>query len=266
MQRTLITALFCATRLMASEPVTAETGYVPLFNGKDFNDWTLLLRDGTPEEVKQVFTIDPDGTLHFFRDLPNGTGSETRKNCTHGLMTTKRNYRYYSLKFDYKWGSKQVNNFASFQYDAGVFYHISELKIFPIGLQYQVRYNHLENRNHSGDFIASETTLQWFSQDGKTFEFPTKGGTPQPRREGQHYAHATAPFHGLGETWNECELIVMGDEFALHRLNGQIVNLATQLPVAEGPIALESETAEIFWRNIRIKEFPAPIPMTAFLH
>jgi len=250
----------------AASALAADDGYTPIFNGKDFNDFNIILRNGSTEDIKKVFTIGPDGILHIFRDLPEGSGVETDKNGTHGIMTTKKSYSMYSLKFEYKWGKKLVNNFKSYQYDAGVFYHITEVKVFPVGLQYQVRYNHLENRNHTGDFIASGTTIQWFSKDGKTFEWPEKGGTAQPKRRGQHYAHPSAPFHGLDDQWNTCEIIVMGDQYALQKLNGQIVNMAKELPSASGPIAIESETGEIFWRNIRIKEFAQPVPMENFLN
>ncbi len=263
MKPLLIAALFL-THALSGLAAAADDGYVPLFNGKDFNDWTFLLRDGTDEDIKKVFTINPDGVLHFFRDLPDGTGVETRKNATHGVMTTKRSYRYYSLKFEYKWGTKLFNNHGQFQYDAGVFYHITELKIFPVGLQYQIRYDHIADQNHTGDFVASGIVIQWYSKDGKTFEFPENGGTPQPMRRGQHYAHVDAPFHGLDGQWNECEIIVMGDQYALQKLNGRVVNMATHLPASEGPIALESETGEIYWRNIRIKEFTEPVPAARF--
>jgi hypothetical protein len=265
MKLPLLASLLLAHTAASAVAAPADDGYTPLFNGKDFNDFTIILRNGSATDIPKVFCIAPDGVLHLFRDLPAGSGVDTDKNGTHGVMTTKKSYSRYSLKFQYKWGQKLVNNFKDYQYDAGVFYHITELKVFPVGLQYQVRYNHLENRNHSGDFIGSGVTMQWYSQDGQTFEWPDKGGVAQPKRKGQHYAHVSAPFHGLDGQWNECEIIVMGDQYALHKLNGQIVNLATDLPAAAGPIAIESETAEIFWRNIRIKEFAEPIPMEKFL-
>ena len=146
-----------------------EIGFTPLFNGKNFDDWNLLLRNGTPEEAKLVYTIDEDGILHFYKNLPAGSGNgEERRNAFHGVMATKKSYSKYHLKFEYKWGEKLVNNYDKYQYDAGVFYHILELKVFPVGLQYQVRYNHLENKNHSGDFVASNVKMQWYSKDGKT--------------------------------------------------------------------------------------------------
>ena len=57
----------------------------------------------------------------------------------------------------------------------------------------------------------------------------------------------------------------MGDRYLLHKLNGVIVNMATNLGTAEGPIAIEAETGETFWRNIEIKEFDHDIPMENFL-
>ena len=65
--------------------------------------------------------------------------------------------------------------------------------------------------------------------------------------------------------WNICEVIVMSDKYAIHKLNGVIVNMATDLSVGEGVIGLQSETAEIFYRNIEIKTFEEDIPMEEFL-
>lgn len=244
-----------------------ENEFEPLFNGENFDDWELLLRNGTEQEAKQVYTIDEDGTLHFFRDLPEGSGNgPERRNAFHGVMATKKSYSKYHLKFEYKWGEKLVNNYDQYQYDAGVFYHILELKVFPVGLQYQVRYNHHENKNHSGDFIASGVKMQWYSKDGKTFEHPSKEGEPQPVRRGQHFAYPTSNFNGLNDEWNSCEIIVMDNDYAIHKLNGKLVNMATNLEPSEGRIALEAETGEIFWRNIQIKEFENTIPADAFLN
>lgn len=57
----------------------------------------------------------------------------------------------------------------------------------------------------------------------------------------------------------------MGDKYAIHKLNGEIVNVMTNLPVGEGKIGFQSETAEIFYRNIQIKEFKEIIPMNQFI-
>ena len=41
--------------------------------------------------------------------------------------------------------------------------------------------------------------------------------------------------------------------------------MVTDLSVSEGRIGLQSETAEIFYRNIEIREFDEDIPMEKFL-
>jgi hypothetical protein len=40
---------------------------------------------------------------------------------------------------------------------------------------------------------------------------------------------------------------------AIHKLNGEVINVAYDLPVGEGTIGLQSETAEVFLPNIKIK-------------
>ena len=125
--------------------------------------------------AKLVYRYGADGALHLFRDLPAGTGEKINKNGTHGSLYTKKSYSRYSLKFEYKWGEKLFNNHRQFQYDSGLIYHIKDLRIWPTALQYQIRYNHLTDRNHTGDFVASGIKIQWYSKDAKTFEMPSKG-------------------------------------------------------------------------------------------
>lgn len=74
-----------------------------------------------------------------------------------------------------------------------------------------------------------------------------------------------APFNGLDGEWNHGEVIVMGGHFAIHKLNGVVLNVATDLTPTEGLIGLQAETAEIFYRNMEIKTFDAPVPFEAFL-
>lgn len=56
----------------------------------------------------------------------------------------------------------------------------------------------------------------------------------------------------------------MGNQYAIHKLNGKIVNMATNLGLSEGIVGLQSETAEIYYRNIMIKEFDKPVSMEVF--
>lgn len=57
----------------------------------------------------------------------------------------------------------------------------------------------------------------------------------------------------------------MGSKYAIHKLNGKVVNYAANLTLEEGIIGLQSETGEIFYRNIMIKELNTDIPAEEFL-
>jgi hypothetical protein len=241
-----------------------EAGFTSLFNGKDLDGWYLKLRNGDPEMARRVFVAD-DGVVHVFKGLPDGSDLGTDVNPTHGMMYTKKSYSRYIFRFEYKWGTKRMNNFGKYQYDAGMYYHVSDDKIWPVGLEYQVRFDHLAGRNHTGDYVASGVYFQWYADKDGTFLLPGEGGRLQSRKSGQHYAKKGAKVHGLDGEWNLCEVIVMGDQYSIHKLNGEIVNLATGLTAKEGIIGLQSETAEIFYRNIMIKELDKDIPIEDFL-
>lgn len=238
-------------------------GYTTLFNGESFDGWYLKIRSGDSIEAAKVFQVS-EGLVHVFKDHPDSFNLN-QGGQTHGLMYTNGTYDKFSFKFDYKWGKKIMNNFGRFQYDAGMYYHVYDDKIWPNGLEYQVRYNHLEDKNHTGDYWSSGVTFQWFSEDSTTFKASWEGGKPMPIRGGEHLASLDAEFNALNDEWNTCEIIAMGDKYAIHKLNGKVVNYATDLNRSGGVIGLQSETAEIFYRNIKIKEFDKFIPAEEFL-
>lgn len=250
--------------LNAQSDVSKKDGYEALFNGKNWDGWHLKLRNGDNELAKKVYAID-DGIIHVFKDFPDSLNLNTGENGTHGLFYTNKKYSKYILRFEYKWGKKITNNFDEWQYDAGCYYHVYDDKVWPKGIEYQVRYNHLTERNHTGDFWAAGTTLDWYSGDGKTFLLPDQGGKKREQSKNELYSSTKAEFNALNDEWNQCEVIVMGNQYVIHKLNGKIVNMATKLSVSEGIIGFQSETAEIYYRNIEIKEFKRDIPMKRFL-
>ena len=75
------------------------------------------------------------------------------------------------------------------------------------------------------------------------------------RRKNELYEYAKPKYNALNNKWNKCEVIVMGDKYTIHKLNGVIVTMGTDLSHSEGIIGFQSETAEIYYRNIEIKEF-----------
>ncbi len=52
--------------------------------------------------------------------------------------------------------------------------------------------------------------------------------------------------------WNKVEIIVLNGK-CTHIINGVVVNKGTDANVSEGKIALQTEAAEMFYRNIRLE-------------
>jgi hypothetical protein len=246
-----------------SKNTISKDGFTTLFNGKNWDGWYLKIKSGDSILAKKVYAID-HGMVHVFKDFKDSTELNTGKNLTHGLFYTKKKYSKFIFKFEYKWGKKIFNNFNQYQYDAGMYYHVYDDKIWPKGIEYQVRYNHLKNKNHTGDYWAAGSSFQWYSKDNM-FLLPQDGGDKVPIKKAEHLALENVKYNALNDKWNECEVIVMGNEYSIHKLNGQIVNMATNLSLSEGIIGLQSETAEVFYRNIKIKEFKESIPIQTFI-
>lgn len=243
----------------------SDEGFVKLFNGKDWTGWYLKIRSGDSLMAEKVYAIE-DGMVHVYNsEFPDSIDLFTGVNGTHGLFYAGKEYSRFIFKFEYKWGKRIANDFDKWQYDAGFYYHVINDRIWPKGLEYQVRYNHLTNTNHTGDMWCNGTRFDWTCGEDKCYLPASEGGVAQERRGGEHRAKATENFHGLDGEWNQCEVIVMGNKYAIHKLNGEIVNIGTNLSVDKGKIGLQSETAEIYYRNIYIKEFDEDIPMEKFL-
>ena len=245
-----------------------DEGFVKLFNGENFDGWYLKLRNGDNEIANKVYAIENE-MVHVFKDFPDSIDLGTGENGTHGLFYTKKKYSKYILKFEYKWGSKIANNFERWQYDAGVYYHVIDDEIWPTGIEYQVRYDQTKSRNHTGDLIRPVgVNYDWYSiPGGDTFLHPKDGGKQEDKEKKNwlHYATPTENYNALNDKWNVCEIIVMGDQYTIHKLNGDIVNMAFNLNPSEGIIGFQSETAEIYYRNIQIKEFNKIIPIEQFI-
>lgn len=243
-----------------------EDGFQPIFNGENFDGWYLKIRGDDDELAKKVFAIE-DGVIHVFNEaFPDEYHLNTGANDTHGMFYTEKEYSKYVLRFEYKWGKRIANNFDKWQYDAGVYYHVTNDRIWPVGIEYQIRYDHTKDRNHTGDLIRpGGSDYEWYGAEDGTYLHPEDGGKPEAKRSWLHFASATTNCHALDDQWNQCEIIVMGDQYAIHKLNGDVVNMAFNPSPDAGIIGFQSETAEIFYRNIRIKEFDDILPAEVFL-
>ena len=200
----------------------ASNDWKALFNGKDFSGWTFdTLGKAEPEEIWSVM----DGKI-----VVNG------KDRPNGIIRTAENYSNYELEFEWRWPDSGGNS--------GCLIHCSKprfMNVWPQSIEVQLM------KNNAGDlWLIGETIEVKPEQIAKS-----KTGKPGRRRLNLMDG-AEKP---LGE-WNKM-LVIAKDKSILVYVNGRLVQKAWNASASEGAISLQSERANVEFRNIRIKSTPA---------
>jgi len=186
---------------------------IELFNGKDLSGWTCELTDKNVK-MDQVWSVE-DGVLKC-------------KGQPSGYLRTEADYENYVLTLEWRWppGTPGGNN--------GVLVHVSTpgaLGIWPKSIEVQLA------KDNAGDFWIIGTELDVENE--------------AERKKGRRHLNLTDGSEKPMGQWNQIEITCRGDEVIV-KVNGELVNHATNCNVTRGAIALQSEGAPIEYRNIRL--------------
>jgi len=222
MSRRTVTLAVCLAALvisavaMRSPADDKEEGWIRLFNGKDFIGWKKYL---DPKK-----NADPD-TIWSVKD-----GMIVCEGSVYGYLLTEKDYENYQLRLQWRWGDKVTTNRNS-----GVFVHVSGPdKIWPKGVEAQL-FN-----GRAGDI--------WLV-DG--FKLTVDAARQDPKNK-RHYLHLKDGVEKPIGEWNQYDITCKGDTINLV-VNGEPENEGTQAEQTKGKILLQSEGAEIYFRNIELK-------------
>ncbi len=214
----LLTCLALTLCLLAKAPAEEKGAAIKLFNGKDLTGWTIFLdprvKDADP---KKIFTVK-DEMIHV-------DGS------VYGYLLTEKEHEDYVLRLEWKWGEKMKGK----NRNSGVFVHVSGPdRIWPRGVEAQLA------SGRAGDF--------WLV-DGFKLNVDKARQDPKVQR---HYFRTVmeAVEKPIGE-WNKYEITCKGKTIKL-AINGMQVNEGTDAESSKGKILLQSEGAEIYFRNITL--------------
>lgn len=204
-------------------PVTNDK-FTPLFNGQNLSGWHTFLRGiGSDADPNNNFRVEEEMLHVIGKDL--------------GYAITEKGYKNYHLKVDFKWGEKKWPPRADAKRDAGVCYNIPMHEpdsIWPQSIECQIQ------EGDVGDFwLLGFSTI---TVDG-TQNVPANHTRMIKKKD------AEKPY---GE-WNTVEIISYNGK-CVHIVNGVVVNVGENASVQAGRILLQSEYAEIFYRNIKIRE------------
>ncbi len=241
------------------DPVT-PTEKIALFNGTDYEGWDLWMKkDSFAKPAAEVFTVK-DGAMHI-----TGEG--------YGGCTTKKAYRDYHLKMQFRFTGEAFANRKGRTADGGLLFHC----IGPEGLYGGIWHLSFECniiQGRTGDLIVVgnmkdyPTLLRakaFVNEKGRWVPCPNAGTTIRSLvgcgRVDNFYYDGTwkdvdtqpvvPPERPYGE-WNDLELVGAGDT-AKYILNGKTVLKLFDLAPAAGRIQLQSECHTIEYRNITIE-------------
>ncbi|VTR97643.1 3-keto-disaccharide hydrolase [Tuwongella immobilis] len=202
---------------MTLSTVQAAEKPIALFNGKDLTGWRTypdpkLKLAKVPENFVQI----RDGVMI----LPGETM---------GAIETIDEYSNYTLRLEYRWGEKITKSRNS-----GILLHVSGPDaVWPRSIEAQVA------AGKAGDLWA----VSGYQLEGELSRKDPKTGRRYFRSEND----IEKP---IGE-WNVYEITCKNQTITL-TVNGKLVNQATKLESNRGKILLQSEGAEIHFRNIQL--------------
>ena len=203
------------TVLSSSATAQESQKEIRLFNGEDLSNWTYYLAD---EDVKMEDVWSVENRILRCKGEPRGY-----------LRTKKDDYGDYVMTLEWRWpaGSKGGNN--------GVLVHTSTPKalgVWPKSLEVQLA------SGNAGDFWVIGTEI----------DVPNEEERKKDRR---HFNLTDDSEKPIGE-WNKMEITCRGDEVIV-KVNGDLVNHATNCSETKGAISLQSEGAPIEFRNIVLR-------------
>lgn len=190
----------------------AMPGEVILFNGKDMTGWNWFTSEKGDSKIGDVFTVK-DGVI-------------ADKGTPGGYISTAAEYTNYVLRVSWRWETPEVAKAGN----SGVLLRVQKPdNVWPKSIEGQLM------SGNAGDFYSIG-------------EYPMKGDPA--RTKGRHVAKVKRNERPQGE-WNEYEIVVDGGTIVLN-VNGEELNRATECAELAGRIALQSEGAPIYFRDVRL--------------
>ncbi len=266
-----------------SQPTSAtkaDSGWVALFNGVNFNGFYIF-----SSVAPQVTTNLTTQTIY---QLDSGRIHSPRLAGEFHLITT-REYSFYKVRLDYRWGPITGGNPAPSQ-NAGMVIHIDNTSALsgavPVGTlrPKSIEVQMLRPTNQPFTLWSSTQLGPYINttvQTGTPNYLPAgSGGVPwtnDPWGSRTIFTTVADPEYAVGQ-WNHGEADVYGADSGSFFLNGVLrtrgwtfqvrVNIANPTPrvaYGKGGIGIQQEDNEIWYRNYEIMELDSVtlIPINA---
>jgi hypothetical protein len=268
MRRAFLLSLACALglALLGTIPATADddkNGWKPLFNGKDLAGWDTWL--GKPFKRTEPVGLNKDPQKVYTVVEVDGKPAIRISGETFGALTSKDEFENYHLRLEFKWGEKKWPPREKAVRDSGLLYHC----VGPHGAQgtfwMQSQECQIQEKD-CGDYwsvAGAIVDVEGERKGGKGAIVFKKGGsrfTVPSKDTGSRIVKDPDNEKPTGQ-WNTIELLAVGGT-SVHIVNGKVNMILTnsrrrvdgkEVPLTRGKIQLQSEGAEVFYRNVGVK-------------
>ena len=272
--------------LLAGFVIHAQSSWTPLWNGRNLDGWTTWMRQ--PEPSSQVPGLKRDAEGKYTE--PIGSGRDPLQIFTvvngvdgrpairisgevFGELRTRATFTNYHLRLQFKWGAKKwpPRDRPETPRDSGLLYHVHAPpgaggRTWARSIELQIQEHDVGDLYAVGSAIAVRAKPRAGTQPALYDYDPTGEWTFFSQSQGASGRCVKQPDNEkpTGE-WNTVELIAFGED-AIHIVNGKVVmrlrgplRIDADVPasVTSGAIILQSEGAEVFYRDIEMRPITA---------
>jgi hypothetical protein len=278
----LIFLLLSAPLLGAATPPTPPTNWTRLLD-KNLSQWrTYESYRHQPGYKGQVPTnaqgqplppigYDKDEAHVFTVVMQQGEPVLRISGEVYGCVFTKQDYANYHLKLQVKWGAKKWPPRLDEPRDSGILYNsqgeagVDYWHSWMLAQEFQV--SEQQRGNAMGDYwcIAGSVADIRAVRQRDTLKFSPTAAPVSMGNGGPYWCQAAASQEAPNNGWNELELIQVNGQ-SIHLVNGRVVLAVAnsgfmakgqRQPLTHGKIQLQSEAAEVFYKNIMIRPLAA---------
>ena len=265
-----------------TELTDAENEWVSIWNDKDLTGWNTYFNspfsgfdktqkgylglNNPKQDVIKVVQFEDDNVIRI-----SGTAF--------GMMSTEQDYGNYHLKLKVKWGKDKHVPKVNSPMDSGLLYHgfgePGSSYAWMNSQEMQIMEGYMGDYIAIGDIemdVPSKPMDGIFYQYDENSAFRTYYGTKLFKDErlvepvdnfndtyAKMYVAKDANKENKFGEWNDIDLICYGDS-SVHMVNGTVVMrlfnskiTSDKSPLKAGKIGLQSEGAEVYYKDIRLK-------------